>query len=319
MGVLASVQRRVHSLTGGLFANWMPPDKVDVGDYGILAGDRFVRDGSLRDRDIEFEVDIPEKSKGKLEYSDRAEIATSAALTASIPIPGQPRPKASAKIKFSGKGAFVYHLSGITTRRLNNSRSFFETIACKWMAGEISFDEKSVIVTEVRIADKATIVVSEGSSGSLELNGNFELRSEAPLADAKGSLTVANKTGSLFQWLAADGTVPIIGLVRPVMGPPGGGGTTKSAGAVLAAFAERIQDLFSTNKWDIRAIELRNFVRSPEKATVEAVLPHGELVLIEFGNITLEDFLSLNDPTKGQTVIEENVQTVAVSQRRGAA
>jgi hypothetical protein len=38
--VLKEVQPRVYALTGGFFANWMPPDKVDVGDYGVIAKER---------------------------------------------------------------------------------------------------------------------------------------------------------------------------------------------------------------------------------------------------------------------------------------
>lgn len=104
MSVLAEVQPRVHGLTGGLFANWIPSDQVDVGDYGVIARERFVRDGNLRHFRLAFEVETPEKSKGKLEYSDRAKFSAKLAAKGAVRVPGHPTPKASAEIAFSGKG-----------------------------------------------------------------------------------------------------------------------------------------------------------------------------------------------------------------------
>ncbi len=319
MSVLAEVQPRVHSLTGGLFANWMPSDTVDVGDYGVIARERFVRDGNLRNYQLAFSVETPEKSKGKLEYSDRAKFSANLAAKGAAHIPGHPAPKASAEIAFSGKGAFLYHLSGITTRRLKNSRSFFEDLASKWIAGAISLEENAVIVNEIRVADKATIVVSEGRDGLLKLQGNFSIDGQAVLADVKGGLSVASSSGSMFQFLGAEGTVPIIGLVRPVMGPPPGGGDVAVASAGPSLF-QRVRALFQRNKWDIRAIQLRAYASSAEETTVTVELPHGEVIAVAFSPVTAEQFMRLNDSApKAHSYTEENVATVAVARTRSAS
>lgn len=312
MDVLASVQKHVHVFSGGLFANWMPADKVDVGDYGIVSGERFVRDGNLSELDIPVEVDVPSKSKGKLEYTDRAEVSTSIGLKVAAAIPGLPPPKTSARIKFSGKGAFIYHLSGITTRRFKDTRKLYEEIARRWLAGDLHFEERSVIVSETRAADKATIVVSQGHSAVLELSGDFELAGEAILAEAKGQLSVATKTGSMFRWLASDATTPLIGLIRPEMGPPDGGDQNRAAG-VVASFVQKIQDLFSQHKWDVRTIQMRDYVQAQEHASFSAILPDGQIVLFQFRKVKEVEFFALNDPSGGQAIVKERVQTVAIS------
>ena len=125
MAVLTELQHRVHALTGGLFANWLPPDRVEVGDYGVIRGDRFQRDGNLRNWNVSCRVETTKTAAGRLEYSDRAQIQ--AALRTRARIAGQRSPSLTAKIDFRGEGAFLYHLAGITSHRLEdfgNSTSF---------------------------------------------------------------------------------------------------------------------------------------------------------------------------------------------------
>jgi hypothetical protein len=295
----------VYALTGGFFANWMPPDHVEVGDYGVIARERFVRDGNLRSWKLNYEIEVPEKAAGKLEYSDRAKVSAGLGAKAGK--------KVSAKLSFHGKGAFVYHLSGITTRRLKNSRAFFEDLARKWLAGEISLEADSVIVNEVRLADKATIIVSEADEGSLELQGDLSFAGQAILADVRGGLHVANSYGSLLQWLAADGTIPIISLVRPIMGPPGGPPPT----SMVQRVAREIQKMFRDNKWDVRLIDLRNYVESPQGTTVTAKLPDGHDLSIGFHPIDAAEFLARSESAgKQRSVMEENVKTLSVGQGR---
>jgi len=316
MTILKEVQPRIYGLTGGLFANWMPSDPVEVGDYGVISRERFQRDGSLRNWNIDFDIETPKKLSGKLDYSDRTKLRVGAALKAGAAIPGQGSPTASAKINFEGEGAFLYHLSGITSRRLLNSRTFFEELARKWLAGEVKLEENSVIINEVRVADKATIIVSEGREGSLELEGNFSVGGEAVLADVNGKLSVSSSAGNLFQWLAAGGTIPLIGLVRPVMGPPDGGPPAHGA---LAAFLGRIWDLFRRNHWDVRAVQLRDFSTSPKVTTVTAVLPNDEVIAVGFYAVDVAQFLNLNDyVAETTTFVEENIEKEVVRVARAA-
>jgi hypothetical protein len=284
----------------------MPPDHVEVGDYGVITRERFQRDGNLRNWNIVSETETTKKSDGKLEYSDRAQDHVGTTLKASARALGQ----ASAKITFKGRGAFLYHLSGITSRRLANSRAFFEELAGKWLAGEIRLEENSVIVNEIRVADKATIVVSEGHEGSLELQGNFPLSGQAILADVKGGVSVSASAGSLFRWLAADETIPIIGLIRPVIGPPNGGPPRPG---VVATVLKRIRDLFGNNNWDIRAVQLRSFSATPKVTTVTSELPNGEDVVVSFYAVESAEFLSLSDyVAEATTFVDENIQEETV-------
>lgn len=314
MGVLAEIQPRVYALTGGLFANWMPPDPVDVGDFGVIAHERFVRDGNLRNWGLEFAVEETRKSDGKLDYSDRAKVAIRMSAQAAVGVASQSSPTASAHIEFTGQGAFLYHLSGFTIRRLQNTRAFFEDLARKWIAGAIKLEENSVIVNEIRIVDDATIIVSEGHEGSLDLIGEISAAQDAVLADVKGGLSVANSFGNMFKWLSTRGTIPVIGLVRPIMGPPGGGSPS-----ALVSFVRQVQDLFKVQRMDIRTVRLDFYAPKNELPTVTAHLPDGSSVVVGFQAITAEEFFAL-DATAGQkeSFVDETVPTVRVSGARAA-
>lgn len=319
MHVLREIQPRVFQLTGGLFANWMPPDQVDVGDYGIIARDRFVRDGSLRDWGIEFDDQPTKKSKGKLEYSDRVKLTLSgmAKAHAGLQLAAQAAPpSASAGLRFEGRGSFLYHLSGITTRRFKNSKQFFEDLTRALIAGERSWDKKSVIVTETRVAEKGTIVVSDSRDASLDLHGDFPLTGDGVLAGVRGGLAIARSSGSIFKWLAADNTIPIIGLVRPVFGDPSGGDVTP-APPDGPGLLERLRNLFRERYWDIRTIVLKQYVETEIGPKIIGSLMEEENFQVQFNRLSLENFLSLSDQaTDESTFIEENVETQSFA--RGA-
>jgi hypothetical protein len=312
MSVLKEVQPRVHALTGGLYANWMPPDHIDVGDYGVIARERFVRDGNLRDWAVDYGVETTKKSQGKLEYSDRATLSVRAAANLNLNLGEHHSSGASAHIKFSGKGAFLYHLSGITARRLENSRAFYEGLARRWVAGEINLEPNAVIVSEVRLATKATIVVSEGHEGTLEIGGNFPVDGQAILADVKGNLTVSHSAGNMFKWLAADGTIPVLGLVRPTLGPPGGGGGTPTA---MASAIKWIRDLFRSHQWDIRAIRLESYVQDTASVpTMTLSVPTGDRIICQVAPLSIEEFNTLNQSI-GTSTIEETIPIVKTRPR----
>lgn len=313
MQVLRELQPRVFGLTGGLFANWMPPDQVDVGDYGTIVRNRFVRDGSLRDWDMTFDVQPTKKSKGTLEYSDRVKVTLSGAAKVHGGLTTDVAASANAGLRFSGRGSFLYHLSGITTRRFENSRKFFEDLTRTLIADDRPWDKNSVIVSETRVAQKATIVVSDGKDASLDLRGDFPLTGDGVLADAKGALTVASSRGSLFKWLAADDTIPIIGLVRPVFGGPSGG-DTEAAPPPGPGILETLRALFRERSWDIRAIALEQYVEAEGKTRITGSLPEQNAFQVQFERLTLADFFSLSDQTlESSTFVEESVAVEAVA------
>lgn len=305
MTVLREVQPRIFALTGGLFANWLPDGKIEVGDYGIVERERFVRDGSLRDYGIAIEIEQTKKAKAKLEYSDRAQIQVSASVSGKVGA-SDSATSARAAIHFSGRGAFLYHLSGLTEQRLSNSRIFFEELARKCILGEFPLNENTVIVSELRLADKASIIVSDANNGSIELQGNFPASGNAIFADVKGGLSVSNSSGSMFKWLATDGTIPILGLVRPVIGSPSGGPNA------LVGLLTRLRQLFRERRWDIREIILHSVTseNGQERTSASIPIPDGGALSFQLAAVDIGDFLRPRAPEAVQTgFVEESVPT----------
>jgi hypothetical protein len=158
--------------------------------------------------------------------------------------------------------------------------------------------------------------VSEGSDGLLKLNGNFSLDGQAVLADVNGGLSVSSSSGSLFQWLAAEGTIPIIGLLRPVMGPPPGGGDAVAAVPGRSIF-QSVRALFERKKWDVRAIQLRDYAPSADGITITAELPERQAISVGYTSLTAEQFLRLSGyASTVRSKAEEKIQTVTMAKNR---
>jgi hypothetical protein len=108
----------------------------------------------------------------------------------------------------------------------------------------------------------------------------------------------------------------MIGLVRPVMGPLGGPPIAPTA---VARFLRRIRNMFGEKQWDIRSIQLRDFIEAPGLATVTAKLPNGESVSVSFQAVDIEAFMTLNEYVAHSTsFVEDSVQKVQVSRARAA-
>jgi hypothetical protein len=77
--------------------------------------------------------------------------------------------------------------------------------------------------------------------------------------------------------------------------------------------------MFGEKQWDIRSIQLRDFIEAPGLATVTAKLPNGESVSVSFQAVDIEAFMTLNEYVAHSTsFVEDSVQKVQVSRARAA-
>jgi len=287
MNVIRLVQREIHPLTAGLFANWPPDQKVEVGDYGFVSRYQFVRAGSPRAWGLEYEVETIKTINANMEYSVHADIETSAAAKGDV----AGTASGTAKIRFGAKGAFLYHLAGLSVQRLADQRKFAGRFMEKYLREAISPDEGPVIVSEVRLAKKSSIVVSDTANAHLELQGNFPVGSGAMLAEVKGGLSLVHSRGTMFKWLAADQTIPLLGLVRPTITGPGG--TPLRLGML-----EAIRDWISGGRLHIREIRLPvKPIENDGMPVAEAEFSNGVRLEMHFEPVLIDDFEQLSGAT----------------------
>ena len=220
MSTIKKIQPKIHDMSNGLFANWMPNTKIDIGDFGILQRSAFERQGALTQYGVAFEVEESEGKDNQLGYQNFVKVDMGAEVSAADKLSGV---EASVTLEFSNQGAFLFHLSGINQVRLKNLKSFYEDMGAAILSGDVTLDKEGVVVTEVQVAKKATIIVLDGKSGSINLNTNFKPVGKAFLSGAKGSVKTVTETGSLMKWIGGDDTIALLKMVRPTfsLGPNG--------------------------------------------------------------------------------------------------
>ncbi|MEG8048990.1 hypothetical protein QP178_03475 [Sphingomonas aurantiaca] len=230
MKVLRFVQPKLKALSNGLFANWMPGDAVEVGDFGTVVDCQFNRLGSIRDYGADFEVTEALAGNTELEYKDKLNVSINALGSAAA---GKNQ-GAKVKLDLTDKGSFLYHLSNIRQRRPANTKVFNEQIARVIFGGGLDFPKDGVLITEIQRADHATIIVSEEQGGKLELKTDFKPTGTAFLSGASGGISTSFSHGSLFSFVGQDDIAALIKIVIPKMSPTNGPNNALAAAAAQA-------------------------------------------------------------------------------------
>lgn len=297
MSVLKIVQPKLHALSGGLFANWLPNNLVEVGDYGILHNNHFQRQGSLREYGAEFDIEDQSSGKANFEYKVKVDFGTSAGIDTGI---GQ---SAKVVLKMTDRGAFLYHLSKMRIERPESDRRFNEQIAAALINPALTLPEDIVLVTEVHHAGKATIVVADSADCSLDLRTSFAPGGEeAFLSGAHGGVKAGNSVGSVFKFVAQDDIVTLLKIVRPTA-PPAPGGPKKSAGAVAKSI-EWIRTLIAERKLPVSTLAL-TYVTGPSQPHVVVAENNGAVIAqILLADVTAEEMAAAGEDDAGDEQIE---------------
>jgi len=182
-----------------------------IGSYGSLQRGRFIREGSAGDLGIEFRERIHKASHSKFGFSDRAELS----FSAETKVGSAGDSHARCEVLLSGKGAFVYHLTGVASREVSDKSDFYKRLVAKIVGRQMRWLDKFVVVDAVREAGSATIIVSESDDAKVVLGGDFGLViDEATLARVKGRVSAQVHRGSIFQAICAKQTTPLYSVRR---------------------------------------------------------------------------------------------------------
>ncbi len=297
MSVLRFLQPKIKALSNGLYANWMPTNLVEVGDYGIVANGQFERLGTLRDYGATFEVEDLHGISNNLEYKDKLELSVNALAEAGTGA-GQ---SAKVTLAMKDKGAFLYHLANVRQLRPTNTRHFHEQVARAILTGGVNFPKNGVLISEVQVAAKATIIVSEGQEGYLELNTAFKPTDTAFLSGASGKISTTISRGSLLQWIAHDRTTSLIKIVIPKISPPGGPGTGMAIRTVQA-----IKDWMQERQ--VGASHLR-ITYDPQVAAATIIAFDGQdgRFTMELEDLSATDLLSTISELQPEEAVDEDV------------
>lgn len=297
MQVLKFVQPKLKALSNGLFANWMPSDVVDVGDFGVVMNGQFNRHGSICDYGATFKVSEAPVGTSELEYKDKLEIDINALAGATGGGQG-----AKVRLKLTEKGSFLYHLSNTRQCRPASMRKFKEEVAKVLLGGELDFPKNGVLITEVQRAGNATIIVSEEQGGQLELSTDFKPTGTAFLSGANGKVSTSLSRGSLFSFIGQDETNALIKIVIPKITPPDG--PTRGIAAAAVKALDNLKDWIREHRMGAQHLKITHDPQIPEGVII-AVEGQDDQFVMELEDMSALELMATIDALQPEAIIED--------------
>jgi hypothetical protein len=169
---------------------WLPDDQMQLGDMGVLVGQRFVRSSTLT---AELGLDVGgtrELAQGDLKYHSRDAVTVSFKAQGVAPDPGLGLAQADAGVvvRFSRANAVLLEMRGRRVVSVEDQLTLGRGILRAWADGK--WDPEWCVVVEAVSGDATTVLVAA------EADACFELRASGQISAVDVSLVEA---GAGFQ------------------------------------------------------------------------------------------------------------------------
>jgi len=129
------------------YANWPIGEPVALGDYGIMSGRIFIREGNItKDYNIQFKTRV-DTTLDYYYFKSADSVEVEFFPKGSYIQPGMPRIKASMKIAFGSNEAVFFNAAGIKNHSIESTAKLGEIILSMFKEGKWS--EKRFILTRL--------------------------------------------------------------------------------------------------------------------------------------------------------------------------
>ena len=200
-------QEEMHSHLG-FYPTWLPGDRIEIGDVGVLEGGRFRQLASLRELGIEYQASTGSAAQN-VQYTSTqgTTIEVKAGAIASSVAQGE------IKVEFARTGAFIFHATDLRLRQLETRLVVGKDIVAAYERGK--WQKEWLLVEAHHVAACATVIVSEDSAASLVLSASASgPLTSISLADPKLGLTVSRTTGRIVHIVGASDLHPLYSCLR---------------------------------------------------------------------------------------------------------
>ena len=208
----------------GYRATWDPGKPLKIGQIGKL--DKFgvfMVFSSLDKEGIPVEIST-DASEAEMDYTSNDQVNISIKASGTAPAAGSVLTNADAgfSIEFKSERGVVFKANGYKTNHLTNLGEIERQIIRKYK--DKNWEKDWCIVTELVEAGTATVIISNSSSGRLDLRAKASAGTEnLKLTDASLGLTVAGEKGSSLKFFTQNGLTPLyrlMGIRHPFLKGP---------------------------------------------------------------------------------------------------
>jgi hypothetical protein len=295
MSFIKNLQKNISKVTEGYFANWTPDMPISVGDYGDIKGYRFTRDGNASRYIGSIEIEKKRLKTATLEKKDGLIIAAKSAGSADANVS-----KKSLNLKFGSEGSFLYHLKDLTNYQYKERREAFEKLGKMILSEKIKWKDDYVIVTEVKQAGKALILVADSANADMEIECEVDGAEEVNLASVVGNIGYTRDSDRILRYEIEQNTPILFRVVGFTEVPPGGGPTNP-----ISKMMAKIREWFEGDLPKPETIYLRDYVESDSTLVGMFELPNNQLVTL---GQKLEDIASFIEKSEKEDGLEEDIE-----------
>lgn len=294
MSFIKNLQKNMNKVTAGYFVNWTPEMPVAVGDYGDINGYRFTRDGNLGRYLDRLEIDAVRSETATFEKKDGLVVRKGGAAKAGAATLG----KAILSLEFGSEGSFLYHLKSLTNLQFKQRRDAFEQIGKLILSERINWRDDYVLVTEVKEAGRAFILVADSANAEMELECTYDESLPLNLASVSGGVNYARDSDRVIRYEIEQNTPVLFRLVSFTRVPPGGGPDSSIGLAKLRSwFGDKLPQPDS--------IYLYDYVQDADVAEGTFSIPGGEPITLRQKTEDIESFIQKSERDRALDQLED--------------
>jgi hypothetical protein len=191
----------------GFFANWLPGDRLELGEAGVIEAGRFRKVASL----AELGISIVKSAAGSPQNA-RYESTAGTKVNFSGGAAATPGTKGEISVEFSKEGAFLFHSSGLRHQRIENRLAVTEAILKAHESGR--WKKEWYLIEGLHTAELATVILSEESSAEIVLTATTDLPIGISLSDPHVDLSISSTRGKIFHLVGGKQISPLYSCLR---------------------------------------------------------------------------------------------------------
>jgi hypothetical protein len=209
-------ERYAKEITQGLqyLPTWLPMRSLSLGDVGAIRNNLFEPETTLGNLKIPFSQG-ESRPTGTLRYNSHEGVSATFKASGTTPISGSILSinDAGVTVTFSRAEAIVFEANGCKVEAISNIADLGQRLVWKYQEG--SWDSDLYVITEIVMADAATVLISTGDSAVIELRAGGSVSTTGiSLADINAQFSVASSSGIGIEMVAQTGVTPLFKAMR---------------------------------------------------------------------------------------------------------
>ncbi|GHV32419.1 hypothetical protein FACS1894177_08510 [Bacteroidia bacterium] len=194
---------------GGYNATWAPGIPLQIGDIGVFDEDgAFDRKSNIAYFKIAFDI-CPDTTNDQLNYSSKGSASITAKLSGQI-APGSVLAVADvgAIVEFSKENSVVFKAKNVSYPSIADQIQLEKDVIALY--NQKQWNKDWCIITELVVAESATIIISNSSNGKIELKANANLSlAKIDIADAAFDFSTQFAKNLNTTIIAQEGLTPL--------------------------------------------------------------------------------------------------------------